>query len=92
MRYELYEHGENMNKEREPRDRRNLDVINASMRKEKLSGEDLIELAQYVLDYPPFTHELLATDTPILTVKQFTLYLAKEMSYHRDLDEIEGIA
>ena len=78
-----------MAKKREPRDRMNFEVYHTPLSNKKLSGEDLIELAEYCLKYIPFTNGLLVMEKPILTIKQFCEDLAKEMNYHRELDKIE---
>ena len=80
----------NHKKTREPRYRLNIDVINTPLRTNKMTGKDLIELAKYALDYPPFTYQMTTTDKPILTIKQFSIELCKEMNYHKEIDEIEG--
>lgn len=74
---------------REERQRLNIDVQNTPLNRKKLTGKDLLELAKYCLSYPPVTNDLLMTEEPILTIKQFCEHLAKEMSYHRELDELE---
>ncbi|MFA5307711.1 MAG: hypothetical protein WC365_09740 [Candidatus Babeliales bacterium] len=58
--------------------------------KEKLSLSDNKELLNYIQKYAPFQNELSVK--PKMTIKQFCMELAKEMSYHRNLDKQEGIA
>ena len=77
-------------KERQDRDRLNIDVQNTPLTNEKLTGEQLLDLTQYCIKYGPFTNDLQATETKILTIKQFCLHLAQEMNYHRELDKIES--
>ena len=60
------------------------------MNKEKLSIEELEDLMDYSMAYLPFQNELSLK--PKMTIKQFCIEVAQEMSYHRNLDEIEGIA
>jgi hypothetical protein len=79
-------------KKRESRDRLNIEVQTTSMSNKKLTGEDLIELVKYCLNYGLFINDYIVMNEPIVTVKQFCEALAKEMNYHRELDEIEGIA
>lgn len=76
-------------KDRQDRERLNTQVFDTPLTPEKLTGEQLLDLARFCVKYPPLTSDLEATDTKILTIKQFCLSLAREMNYHRELDKIE---
>jgi len=61
------------------------------MANEKLSHEDLGDLASYSLKYPNFWSQLLQDKGEKITIKQFCTELAKEMAYHREIDLEQGL-
>ena len=57
------------------------------MNREKLTLEDIEDLVEFSMRYFPFRN----TQPEKQTIKQYCTELAKEMSYHRNLDKTEGI-